>query len=124
MAFDRTSPPSSSNGAPTSESLTPGTNVVTGSFTEDGNSSTFTPNESRFTFSLWVDSGDTYSATITMYRSHDSGITWLPITAAGDTLYEFTSECDEDLSAIVYGDMYRVTCADFASTEIYYRFAQ
>lgn len=124
MAFVRNSPPSSSNGMPTSESLTPGTNVVSGSFSADGNSLTFTPNESRFTFSMWVAEAGTFAATVVIQRSHDSGTTWMNVTAGGSTLYSFTAACDEDMNATVTGDIYRAVCSDFAGTEISYRFGQ
>ena len=88
---------------------------VTGSFAAIGASATFVPAAGRgFNVSLW----GSFSASLQLERSFDSGTTWLQAAAARTSPDTFV--CLEPESGV----QYRLNCTVFASGPINYRVSQ
>lgn len=72
-----------------------------------------------FNVSVW----GTFSATYQMERSFD-GVTWLPITAAGTQLYQWTIPASEAASDGEWGVKYRVNVTAYSSGTLNVRISQ
>lgn len=98
-----------------------GITPVTGSFGAAGQSATFSPMPGRdFNVSLW----GTFSGTVQLERSLDGAANWLPITAAGTQLYQWTAPASETASEAEAGVLYRLNCTAYTSGTINYRLSQ
>jgi hypothetical protein len=101
--------------------LASGLDPVASTFTATGQSSALTPVAGRgFNISLW----GTFVATVRLERSFDGGTTWLPITANGTGLMNFTAACSEQWSDDEVGVQYRLNCTAYTSGTVNYRISQ
>lgn len=93
---------------------------VTGNFTAIGYSNPFTPVPGRpFNISGWAPSG--FSGTITIERSFNGGVTKMPLTALGASLFSLTGPFSEILQEDEYGVQYFLHCTVFGSGSMNYR---
>ncbi|MFG1388793.1 hypothetical protein [Xanthobacter versatilis] len=93
---------------------------VTGSFTSATNSAAFIPLAGRpFNVSVY----GTFVGTVQLKRSFD-GSTWLPLTAAGVTLYSWSAPASEPAEEAEFGVSYRLECTAYSSGTINYRISQ
>lgn len=99
-----------------------GAQVVQQTFTGTGcTSQPFTPTKANFNVSGW---GTFSSVAWQLYRSFDQGVTKLPITAAGTTLYSWTVPASETASEVEYGVQYYACVNSFSGTSITLRISQ
>jgi hypothetical protein len=98
-----------------------GKTPVTGSFSAAGQSASFQPINGRaFNITLW----GTFSASVQLERSFDSGATWRALTASGVTLYAWTGAASETAEEAEYGVIYRLNCTAYTSGTVNYRISQ
>lgn len=98
-----------------------GVSSVTGTFTAVGYSAPFTPTPGRpFNLSAW----GTFVGTVTLERSFDGGVTKLPLTALGSSLFSLTAPFSEIVQEDEYGVQYFLRCTAFSSGTINYRISQ
>jgi hypothetical protein len=101
--------------------LASGLTPVASTFTATGSSSSFTPLAGRgFNVSLW----GVFVAAAQLERSFDSGATWLPLTAGGIQLYQWTVPASEIVQEDEVGVRYRLRCTSFTSGTVSYRISQ
>lgn len=98
---------------------------VTGTFVAVANSAGFTPEpyvnqEIPFNVSIW----GAFVASVRMTRSFDGGTTWLPITAAGTSLYAWTAPASEAAQETEVSVLYRLECTAWTSGTVNYRISQ
>lgn len=100
-----------------------GVTPVAGNFIGVGYSSPFTPIPGRpFNISGWLDaSGGSFTGTIVLERSFDGGVTKLPLTALGSTLFSLTTPFSEMVQEDEYGVQYFLHCTTFTSGKMNYR---
>lgn len=99
-----------------------GKSPVTGSFTAIGYSSPFTPIPGRpFNLSGWLDPAGSFVGTIVLERSFDGGVTKLPLTALGSSLFSLTGPFSEMMQEDEYGVQYFLRCTAFTSGKMNYR---
>lgn len=98
--------------------------VVSGTFTEEESSDSFTPasqyRRGRFNVSIW----GTFAATVVLERSFDDGVTWLVCSKPDLTDAEFSSTVTfavEEPEADIY---YRLTCTTFSNGTVNYRMSR
>ena len=73
-----------------------------------------------FNISLW----GTFVATIQLERSFDGGTTWLPLTAMGNQIYQFSAPCSETCVETEAGVLYRWNCTAYTSGTVNHRISQ
>jgi hypothetical protein len=97
--------------------------LISGAFTATGNSASFSPRadfmNNNYTLSVW----GTFVGTVSLQRSFDGGITWLPLTLNGASTATFTAPCSEDLTAAERGCLFRLSCT-WTSGTVSYRVGQ
>jgi hypothetical protein len=95
--------------------------LTSGTFTGTGSSSSISvAHRQPFNISLW----GTFSATVVLKRSFDAGVTWLPLTAAGQSLYSWTAAASETAYEPEDGVLYKLECTVFGSGTVNYRISQ
>lgn len=98
---------------------------VQSTFTATGASAAFAPILGRdFNVSLWNTPGHTFVASVQLERSFDNGVTWLPITAAGTQLYQWTAPASEVANECEGNVLYRLNCTSYTSDTVNYRISQ
>lgn len=96
-------------------------NIISGTFTNTGQSSSFTVAKWQpFNISLW----GTFNATTRLERSFDKGTTWLPLTAVGQALYSWTAPASESAEEPEEGVLYRLNCTAYVSGTVNYLVSQ
>lgn len=96
----------------------PAANALTGTLTATGQSAgVIVRGDFNVTFT------GTFSATIQVERSFDSGSSWSPLTALG-TGFTFSGPATEIFSEPEFGVKYRVNCTAYTSGTISYRISQ
>jgi hypothetical protein len=94
---------------------------VSGSFTATGQSEPLLVQEKvPFNISLW----GTFDSTVRLERSFPPYDTWLPLTAAGQALYVWTTAASEMAAEPEGGVKYRLNCTNHASGTVNYRISQ
>jgi hypothetical protein len=107
-----------------------GVTAVTGTLSSVTSSATFAPAAGRpFNLTLYATGSTTPGSslggsTVYLARSLDSGTTWLPITAAGSTIYSFTTLANETLYEAQTGVLYRLTVSVYGGTSMPFGFFQ
>ncbi len=92
-----------------------------GTFATAGTSGSFLPLAGRsFNVSLW----GWFAGRVHLERCFDGGATWLPITAAGVSLYAFAAAASESAQEDEVGVLYRLNCTSLATGPINYRLSQ
>jgi hypothetical protein len=98
-----------------------GVSAVTTTFTAVGRSASFTPLSGRgFNISLW----GTFVAAIQLERSFDGGTNWLPLTAGGIQLFNWSAPASEVAQEDQNGVLYSLHCTSFTSGPVSYRLSQ
>lgn len=98
-----------------------GVTPIIAALTSAISTATFTPNAGRgFNVSTW----GTFVASFQLERSFDSGANWLPITAAGTQLYQWTAPESEQAEEDEYGVQYRVHVTSYTSGTLNIRLSQ
>ena len=98
---------------------------LTGSLTSATQSGTYSPEglgpvPAELNVSIW----GTFSASVRLERSFDGGTTWLPLTAAGYSMYAWTAPASETLEEVEANVLYRFDCTAYTSGTINYRLSQ
>lgn len=95
-----------------------GLSPVTGLFNATGYSAPFAPIAGRaFNFTAT----GTFVGTIVLVRSFDGGVTKVPLTALGSSLYTFTGPFSESYTEDESGVQYFLQCSAYTSGTINYR---
>lgn len=115
--------PAFANPDPVSPQYGPsGVPPVTGAFTATGCTKAFTVSlPGRDTN---VSGWGTFVATWQLFRSFDGGVTLLPITASGTTLYQWTAPASESFSESEYGVQYYACVTAYTSGTVNIRISQ
>ena len=98
--------------------------VVIGSFGATGNSIALTAQPNLVRIGLNVSVWGTFVGTVALQRSFDSGVTWLPLTAAGVATASYTAPASEQVNEPEAGVEYRFACTAYTSGTINYRISQ
>lgn len=91
--------------------------MISGSFTAAGQTSAV----GNFVVGFSVSLGGTFSATVLLERSHDSGGTWFncSLDSAGTTA-QWTAPMSVDVAAINWSTQYRLRCTAYTSGTVTY----
>ena len=94
--------------------------VLTGTFTATGQGASFQPEPGR-PFNLEI--RGTFVGTVQLERSLD-GTNFVPVTAAGVTLYSWTAPGSESNEESEIGVLFRLNCTAYTSGTINWRISQ
>lgn len=98
-----------------------GKSPISGTFAATGQSTAFVPFAGRAAnISIW----GTFVASLQLKRSFDGGTTLLPLTAAGTTLYAWSSPISESFEDDEAGVQYYLVCTAYTSGTVNYRISQ
>lgn len=113
---------SATNPIPTTPGqITPAPSLITGSFTTSGQTST--PTAFSGLFSVFL--GGTFSATVLLERSPDSGANYYPCSLdSTGTQATWTAPMSVDAEAVNFTTLYRLRCTVHASGTVVYALLQ